>query len=242
MLNLHFIHGFLGLPSDWEIFKEPFKNYNCYFHSIEKYIPSFINTDISDFEGWAIHFNNAVYNNQNKNKNILIGYSLGGRLALHALCKNNNYFNAAIIISANPGLKSQTEKQSRIINDNLWANRFLNEKWENVMNAWNCQGVFSNIKNNLIRNENDFNRQEIFNVLTNFSLGKQEDLRNKIKNIKIPILWLAGESDVKFAQIAHEMQNLNTKIESNILNATGHRVPWEKPEEFKEICCMFFNN
>jgi 2-succinyl-6-hydroxy-2,4-cyclohexadiene-1-carboxylate synthase len=241
LINLHFVHGFLGFSFDWDEFKEVFKSFNCKFHSITDYNLNSCNSDISFFNNWATNFNNSILKNQNKyQKNILIGYSLGGRLALHCLCKNNP-FDAAIIISTNPGLISPVEKQTRIINDNMWANRFLNEKWEDVINAWNSQNVFSSrIKVNLIREEKYFNKHKIANILNQFSLGKQENLREKIKLLQIPILWIAGEKDIKFSLIANEMAKLNSKIECKIFKNAGHRVPWEKTFEFTEKCLKFF--
>lgn len=239
MITLHFIHGFLGFSSDWDIFKDDFKNYNYKFYSISEYLSPNKNDEKSYFNSWASKFNSSAFKEQTNNqKNVLIGYSLGGRLALHSLIESKKW-DAAIIISANPGLSNESEKQARIANDTTWANRFLNEKWDNVIEAWNAQGVFSNMKNNLNRDEKLFNKHEIANILEGFSLGKQEDLREKIKSLHIPILWIAGEKDTKFVKVAHEMKDLSNKIEIKIINDAGHRVPWEKPEEFKEACLNF---
>lgn len=241
MITLHFIHGFLGFSNDWDIFKDDFKKYNYQFHSISNYIPQMNVDEKTYINSWVLNFNSSIFkDHSNKQLNILIGYSLGGRLALHSLLENDKW-NAAIIISANPGLTSESEKQARITNDNMWANRFLNEKWDVVMESWNAQGVFSNIQNSFCRDEKQFNKNEVANILTGFSLGKQDNLREKIKNLSIPILWIAGEKDTKFAKVAHEMKDLNNKIEIKIIHDAGHRVPWEKQEEFKQACLSFIS-
>ncbi|APJ02538.1 alpha/beta fold hydrolase [Silvanigrella aquatica] len=240
MIKVHFIHGFLGFPSDWDSFKEDMNEYNYKFHSISDYMSPHSNNENSKFVLWAMKFNSSVFKEPIKNKNILIGYSLGGRLALHALIQSNKW-DAAIIVSANPGLSHEAEKQARIANDIAWANRFLNEKWENVMESWNSQGVFSNMKNILTRDEKQFNKNEVASMLTDFSLGKQENLREKIKSLHIPILWLAGDKDSKFANVTMEMKELINTIEIKIIADAGHRIPWEKPKEFKEVCFNFIN-
>ena len=67
---------------------------------------------------------------------ILIGYSLGGRIAqyyaLHAQVQRGN-LQAVILEGANLGLQSEQEKQSRLVNDNMWAERFFHEKPETVL-------------------------------------------------------------------------------------------------------------
>lgn len=240
MINLHFINGFLGFPSDWNIFIDDFKNYHYTFHSITNYMSQANQYEKSYFNSWAYNFNSSIFKEKNSSKNILVGYSLGGRLALHSLV-NTNFWDGAIIISANPGLTNESEKQARIANDNSWANRFQNENWNDVINAWNSQGVFSNMQSTLSREEKLFNKTEVANMLKDFSLGKQEDLREKIKALNIPILWIAGEKDTKFVNVANEMQELSKNIDLKIIKNAGHRVPWENPNDFKKACLDFIS-
>ena len=244
MATLHFIHGFLGLASDWNSFAKDFKEHDCKFYNISDFIKFNENNGIDDnlyFYSWANNFNKTVFNNNTINqKNILIGYSLGGRLALHALIQSKKW-DAAIIISANPGLINETDKQTRIINDKIWSQRFLNEKWESVINSWNSQNVFLNSKNNFKRDEYNFNKIEIANILNKFSLGKQDDLREKIKSLGIPILWLAGENDIKFIKILYEMKDINKKIEAKTILDCGHRLPWENQMDFIKTSLNFIN-
>lgn len=238
---LHFLHGFLGFKSDWDVFKKDFLPSVSFAYSIEDFLPN-SNREKNYFVPWAKKFNTFVFssnNNQIKDKNILIGYSLGGRLALHSLAESNNHWDGVIIISANPGLSDKNEKEARIKNDQNWANRFLIEPWESVITTWNSQGVFSGQKNTFNRQESLYNREKIAEVIDGFSLGKQEDLRYIIKNIKIPVLWISGELDTKFASIGKEISLINKNINSVIIQNTGHRVPWEAPERFKELCTNF---
>ncbi|WGL60498.1 alpha/beta fold hydrolase [Pigmentibacter sp. JX0631] len=238
MNSIHFLHGFLGSPNDWSIFNDDLINHSFFFHSIADYMQPKKQNDKTHFDSWVNNFNSHISKEKNTKKNILVGYSLGGRLALHSLA-SSNFWNAAIIISANPGLINEHEKKIRIKTDNEWANRFKNEKWENVIKAWNSQSVFSNSQFSINRKENTFCKAEISKMLKNYSLGKQENLRNKIKLLNIPILWLAGEKDPKYVNIAYEMQELNKNIALQIIPNAGHRVPWENPQEFKSILHNF---
>ncbi|BBH52559.1 alpha/beta fold hydrolase [Fluviispira sanaruensis] len=239
MTTLHFIHGFLGLPSDWQLFIENINGYNYKFHAIADFLPKSENNNNSAFKNWANCFNQKIFAKKNNfEKNVLVGYSLGGRLALHALIENHDW-DAALIVSANPGLNTENEKYARILNDKKWAERFLNEDWDAVMQAWNGQGVFSGLSNTLVRAESQYNKAELACALTLFSLGRQEDLRPHIASLQIPLLWLAGEKDSKFVGFAGEMSALNHKVESFVVKDAGHRIPWEKPLEFSEKLLEF---
>ena len=239
-MRLHFLHGFLVFSSDWDLFKEDFSPHKSIAYSIEYFLPH-PNKDKNYLRPWAKKFNNTVFSAKTSNleKNILIGYSLGGRLALQCLAENNNHWDGVIIISANPGLTDKYEKEARVQNDENWAHRFLIEPWESVMNAWNSQGVFSGQKSNHNREEILFNREKIAEIISGFSLGKQENLRYVIENIKIPVLWISGELDTKFATIGKEISFINKNIKSVIIPNVGHRVPWEASEKFRELCIDF---
>ncbi len=242
IMHLHFLHGFLGNPSDWNLFDNQFHNCTNHTYSIEDFLPQPDNEKIY-FEEWANKFNKNIFssNNFKNKKNILIGYSLGGRLALHSLALTNQW-DAAIIISANPGLIKEEEKNFRIKNDETWAQRFLTEDWETLMNSWNAQSVFSCQTNNLIREEKLFSREKIVEILLGFSLGKQKNLRKYIKNLNTPILWIAGEKDTRFSMLALEGASLNKKITSLIFPNVGHRVPWENSHEFVKGCNSFISS
>jgi 2-succinyl-6-hydroxy-2,4-cyclohexadiene-1-carboxylate synthase len=126
------IPGFLGLPTDWHHFSMK----EC--RAI----------DLSHFPWnslpiWSSSFNEWV-KKQKKEKNILLGYSLGGRLALHCLLEDPSLWHAAIIISAHPGIQDPVQKNGRYQKDVQWAQRFLHEEWISLLSDWNAQSVFQN--------------------------------------------------------------------------------------------------
>lgn len=257
MVTLHFLHGFLGLAEDWNIVLSDFPHFSCIAHALEDYMPTChpeiltrnehvsltLHKTISPFKSWAQKFNDHVFSRQNQTnqKNILIGYSLGGRLALHSLQETSNW-DAAILVSVNPGLTNDSLKIQRFQQDEIWAQRFANEAWDSVLDAWNHQSVFTNQKNTLKRCEDSYNRNLLSTMMRCFSLGLQNDLRDVIKKIQIPILWLVGEHDEKFVKIAQEMSNLSYHVKHAIVPQSGHRIPWESQDYFAKICNDFLKD
>src|ERR1041385_616117 len=67
---------------------------------------------------------------------VLVGYSMGGRLALQALIEGAA-FDRAVIVSA--GLNLEEGREERRERDEAWAMRFESDEWENVMRDWNAQ-------------------------------------------------------------------------------------------------------
>jgi len=216
-MHIFALHGFLGKPSDWNI-----------LHPLSLPVTAvdIVNPQTSTSE-WAHNFNNSITTTDN----ILFAYSLGGRLALHALTNNPSKWKAAIIISANPGLKSIVEREQRLKHDSQWVNRFENDSWEPLMQDWNQQPVFGN-RVGPHRSENDYLRIPLSQMLTHWSLGHQEDLSDHISKLDLPILWITGEEDEKYCQLAKQQHFFHPLSRLWIAQNAGHRVPWELTNEF----------
>ena len=225
---IYALHGFLGLPTDWK----PILGENV--HAVDLY-----NTkNVDPFWTWAKKFNNTISKNDT---NILLGYSLGGRLAIHALIQRPDLWDAAIIVSSHPGLSSESERKIRLKEDQRWAERFKRESWERLMKDWNAQPIFAGETNGLQRDECAFSRQLLADVLVEWSLGKQDDLRDDLQSLSIPILWIAGENDSRCVKIVqtHTLRHPQSSIW--IAPNSGHRVPWENKDGFRQRVINFIN-
>lgn len=231
-LHLHALHGFLGGPGDWDIF--PFKM-QIFAHNLFQDFP------IASFSDWAKEFNLKA--SAQEGKRIFMGYSLGGRLGLHAILQTPSLWSGAIFISTHPGLKSNVERKERLDADYLWAERFEGEPWSSLMHAWNSQKVFHGDSAFRERLEKDFDRHSLAHSLRTWSLGNQQDLSLEIQKLKIPCLWMAGENDLKFSRRTQELSFpacIKSKIA--ILPETGHRIPWQQPQAFMSHINEFINN
>ena len=151
------LHGFLGSPSDWQLLEKAFPK--AKLHAVDLFDKRYSQSLID----WAKSFNESA--KQSNGKRILIGYSLGGRLALHALLDNPSLWSAAILISANPGLKSEQERSDRLASDSRWASRFLIESWDVLLDDWNKQPIFANDSFSFQRCEKDFSRAQLAEAL-----------------------------------------------------------------------------
>ena len=116
------LHGFLGLPSDWDFLRRA---------GLDVATP-----DLREIP---------------QEGDTLLGYSLGGRLALHALLGGARYRNA-VIVSA--GLGVEEDREARLGQDEHWAERFEHGEWYAVMRDWNAQPIFGG--HAMPRHEDDF--------------------------------------------------------------------------------------
>lgn len=211
-MKLYALHGFLGRPSDWQ-----------------EILPDAVGVDLipAPFDKWAKQFNDTV-----EEGSVLVGYSLGGRLAMHALIQNPKLWKGAVIISAKTGMKEGQEP--RLANDRKWAKRFLNDPWDQLMHDWNSQPVFAADKVEMKRREEDYDRLALSVSLEQWSLGKQAYL--EMRELPMPIFWITGEKDPKAER---GLTFAHPKSKEWAAPGIGHRVPWECPTLFQQQLHQF---
>ena len=237
--QFHCLHGFLGKPQDWSaFFPDSSLHYDLFSAARTPYPANLVEW------GDAINRDATV----TPRPRILLGYSLGGRIALHALAQGPELWSAAVIISAHPGLSSASEKKERLKQDEMWARRFVSDDWTKLMQDWNAQSIFAGLSQQRV--EKEFSRSILSRVLVSCSLGQQQDLRPSIQAHRIPILWISGERDAKYRAIADEVVEIRaqgqngsqTGIYSVCIPNAGHRVPWDQPKAFRDAIEKFIFN
>jgi 2-succinyl-6-hydroxy-2,4-cyclohexadiene-1-carboxylate synthase len=228
------VHGFLGLPSDWDcVLEGPRQNLN--------WLPEFLDLPGGELTP-ALPPLAEKLNAQacETTSDTLIGYSMGGRIALHMLLADRPPYRwrRAIIVSASTGIVSSAERRRRWDQDRRWAERFRLEEWTSLLGSWESQAVFKG-EPDLERRENDFDRGQLAAALLRGSVGAQEDLRPALSKLEVPILWLAGDRDLKYNASAQDSAKLNPRFECRIVADAGHRLPWSNTQGFKKAVSDF---
>ncbi len=165
---------------------------------------------------------------------ILIGYSMGGRIAMHGLAKqafSDLNIGQVIIEGGNFGLQKESDKQARLDNDRLWATRFKAETIEEVLNDWYQQSVFSSLnheqRQTLVAKRSANLGAAVANMLMATSLAKQSYLLPDLQQQSTPIFYLCGEKDEKFSQLAQ-----SSGLAYRQIKGAGHNVHQEQPKQF----------
>lgn len=232
--------GFLGHPSDWKGIlpssSELWKHVPLHYYDIRLSPPS------SGLRSWADSFNRMIASRlHHEGPRILLGYSLGGRLALHALCRQPQLWSGAILISTHPGLPSE-ECAVRIHSDEVWAERFEHEPLEQVLQAWNSQALFDSAPFPAPRPSDGYDRALLAATLRGWSLGRQQELTPLLATLPMPILWIVGEKDLRYSAIAERITLSHTLSHVVVVSGAGHRVPWQQPDTFNTLITNFCHN
>lgn len=233
---LIFLHGLLGTGSDWQQTINLLPNHLCLsldlpLHGKNK---SYV---VQDFEQTCAFLSERIYQHIGNRPYYLIGYSLGGRIALyyalHAQVAKGNLCGL-ILEGANLGLKTELERQVRWRNDLYWAQRFQRETPQRVLNDWYQQAVFADLnpqqRADLIVKRSEHCGENIAKMLLATSLAKQPNFALQLQQAMLPIHYIVGERDQKFRKIAQE-NGLNFSV---IVDA-GHNAHLENPYQVAEV-------
>ncbi|WP_240793461.1 2-succinyl-6-hydroxy-2,4-cyclohexadiene-1-carboxylate synthase [Psychrobacillus vulpis] len=170
----------------------------------------------------------------------LVGYSMGGRLALAYAAKYP--VDKLILESSSPGLANVSERLQRKQADSLLAERIINEGIKSFVNYWENIPLFHSQKSipyekQLAIREERLTQSEIglSNSLKGFSTGVQTSYWDKLEQITFPTLLLTGELDQKFCEIAKQMASYLPNAKWKVVTGVGHAIHVENPELFATI-------
>lgn len=229
------LHGAVGAAADWRPFREPFERAGNALRAVDLW--RFLDCCPRSLAATAEALNAEV--RANAGKNLLVGYSLGGRIALHALLEKNHPWDAAVIIAAHPGLENEEKKMARREQDTDWSVKCLHGQWESFLQEWQAQGILQDSGSLSDRVPLRLRRKEIARSFLDWSLGAQENLWPRLPEIDVPVLWLTGERDEKFSAIASRAVSMMPRAHHQVIAAAGHRLPWQESQAFTKTVMDF---
>ena len=166
----------------------------------------------------------------------LVGYSLGGRIALHFLHTYPERVIQLVLESAHPGLTLASEKAARLRHDQEWAQRFMTQPLPQVLQHWYQQTVFADLsatsRQYLCQRRSDNLGPALAQMLLATSLAKQADLQTVIRNTACPISYFCAEQDTKFSDIATRLKKSAPLLNKISFTEAGHNIHFAKPIEY----------
>jgi len=202
---LTFLHGFLGSPNDWQPLN---------------LLGNFLT--LPGHQGRPLDL--SLLEKEIPEKTTLIGYSLGGRLAMHFAYRFPERIERLIILSANPGLEQGIEE--RIVWDEKWARTLETEGMQPFLEKWYAQPLFSSLNRVLLKERESHDPKILAQVLRELSPAKLPSMWERLHEFSFPMLFLFGESDINYQPIA---EKLGKHFHVDIIPGCGHAIHIENP-------------
>ena len=227
---LVWLHGFLGRGQEWAMFQEAFADWP----QLRVDLPGHGGSAAVTADGFPAV--DKLLRNTLISYNILkywlVGYSLGGRVAMYHACQSENAgLRGLIVEGGHPGLADPVARKNRQASDRAWAQRFLQAPLREVLMDWYQQPVFSSLthkeRDELSRLRGQNNPATLSAMLEATSLGVQPDLHACLQKLRVPFHYVCGERDEKFRTVAASL-----RLTPQLIPTAGHNAHRENPAAF----------
>lgn len=172
----------------------------------------------------------------------LVGYSMGGRIALGYTINYPARVQTLILESSSPGLKTEAECQVRREADEKLAKRIQTEGVQKFVDFWEDIPLFATQKKMSAESRQKVkkerlsqSREGLANSLKGIGTGSQPSYWASLSEIKPPVLLITGEIDKKFVNISREMKEILPNATSKTVKNVGHAIHVENPSVFATI-------
>lgn len=176
----------------------------------------------------------------------VLGYSLGGRVALQLAAAAPERVSALVLESASPGLASATERAARAAADDALATAIERDGlaafvagWEQLP-LWASQAALPAELRARLRAQRLANRRHgLANSLRGMGTGRQASLWDRLPALATPTLLLAGALDEKYTAIAQAMAAALPCAQLAIIAHAGHAIHLERFDVFTQQVITF---
>lgn len=140
-------------------------------------------------------------------RGVLIGYSLGGRIALHGALAQPSRWRGVVLISATPGLHDAAARSQRQTDDERLAKALEHEGVDTFVERWLAQPLFATLAATPddIADRRRNTTAGLASSLRWCGTGTQHNLRPRLNELMMPALILAGQYDTKFMATGREL-------------------------------------
>jgi 2-succinyl-6-hydroxy-2,4-cyclohexadiene-1-carboxylate synthase len=237
------LHGFTGSVATWDKVATLLPNFKVVAIDLVGHGKTDSPTDVLKYTmEEQILVLEEIFDQLNLNKIILLGYSMGGRVALSYTLTFSHRIQHLILESASPGLKTEEEKKLRRASDEELANKIEQNGVESFVIKWENIPLFESQKKlpkevQLAVREERLAQTEIglANSLKGMGTGSQNALWTRLGELSIPVTIITGSLDQKFCNIGIEMQSLLPHSDLITVNNVGHAIHVENPVQFATI-------
>jgi 2-succinyl-6-hydroxy-2,4-cyclohexadiene-1-carboxylate synthase len=248
---LMLLHGFTGCAQSWDHLQAALAS------RFELIMPDLLGHGRSDASGNPERYGMeccvadliAILDRLEVERTHLLGYSMGGRVALAAAVAHPDRIASLVLESASPGLAGADERQARIASDNALADLAERAGIEAFVARWERTPLFATqerlpeqVRERLRNQRLANNPTGLANSLRGLGTGVQPSLWERLGELRMPCLIMAGELDAKFLGIAQRMADAIAGSRLALVADAGHTIHLEQSAGFARLIMEFLRD
>ena len=243
-----FLHGFTGDTTTWhETIDLLAKRGQCIAVDLPGHGETEMTDDPARFDvNETCKDLDEILDEFNVDKSHVVGYSMGGRVALSFSLKYPERVSRLVLESASPGIKQENEREQRRKNDEDLAQFIECEGIEAFVDKWENTPLFASQKRTSSAIQEKIRNQRLQNdpvglatSLRRIGTGIQPSWWDFLIDLHCETLLIVGEEDLKFRNIADEMKKRIPFAKKVVIPSAGHAIHVEQPQKFGTMLMEF---
>jgi 2-succinyl-6-hydroxy-2,4-cyclohexadiene-1-carboxylate synthase len=225
------LHGFTGSPESFEPVRERLPG--CQLSALRLVGHGDPAPSVHDFDDEVERLAALLPAGRSR----LVGYSLGARLALGLLARHRERFESAVLIGLNPGLRTDTEREQRLAQDQAWIELLETQGLEPFLAAWEAQPLFAaqstlppHVSHRKRRERRTHDPLELARSLRVTGLAAMPNYWPLLPELRLPVTLMAGENDEKFRNLGQVATELLPQARLELAGGASHDVLLERPD------------
>jgi 2-succinyl-6-hydroxy-2,4-cyclohexadiene-1-carboxylate synthase len=176
---------------------------------------------------------------------VLVGYSLGGRLALRAALRSPGSFDAVVVVGATAGIDEGPMRAQRVEADEKLASWLEAMPIEDIVSLWERQPLFADQSESLVEAQRPGrlaqDPRSLALLLRTAGQGTLEPVWHELRTLELPLLAIAGARDEGYTAAAKRLAAAAPNARAAIVEEAGHAAHLQQPEAVARLIADFLD-
>jgi 2-succinyl-6-hydroxy-2,4-cyclohexadiene-1-carboxylate synthase len=176
---------------------------------------------------------------------VLVGYSLGGRLALRAALRSPQSYGAVVLVGSTAGIDEGPLRVARAEADEKLASWMEAMPIEDIVGLWERQPLFADQPDALVEAQRpgrlSQDPRSLALLLRTAGQGVLEPVWHDLRSLELPLLAIAGTRDDGYTRAAKRIASTAPNGRLAVVEEAGHAPQLQRPDEVARLISEFLD-